>query len=121
MFIYDKDRAKREQEGDGNYDSAEKQEREILVEKHRSGATGRFKLNWVSAYTRFFNIPAAQAAQDAKDALETQNKTKPAPKKQTKKEATEQEFTEAKTRQPETATSSNSQKFVETEGKPDVF
>lgn len=91
MFIYDKDRAKKEEEGTTN--DTEKEEREILIEKHRSGATGRFKLHWVGAYTRFFNIPSAQTAQDAKDALEkSKNKVATAKKAPVKKEATEQKF-----------------------------
>ena len=88
MFIHNKNKSKEDQEGD--FSDAEKRERELIIAKHRSGRQGSFKLHWVGAYTRFFNIPAAQQAQDAKDALAKTNK--PAPKKSTKKEATEQKF-----------------------------
>ena len=111
MFIYDKDKSKREQEGAD--DKSERQEREILVEKHRGGETGTFKLQWESSYTRFFNIPSAQTAQDAKDALEAQNAaTKPDKKAAKKKDTAETKETEKK--------EATEQKFVETE-KLEVF
>jgi len=88
MFIHNKNKSKEDQEGE--ISDTEKREREIVIAKHRNGRQGSFKLHWVGAYTRFFNIPSAQSAQDAKDALEKTKK--PAPKKSTKKEVTEQKF-----------------------------
>jgi len=88
MFIHNKNKSKEDQEG--GFNDSEKRERELIIAKHRSGRQGSFKLHWVGAYTRFFNIPSAQSAQDAKDALEKVKK--PSPKKSTKKEATEQKF-----------------------------
>ena len=87
MFIHDSDRAKREQEGE----TGEKQEREIIIEKHRSGATGSFKLQWVSSFTRFFNLPAAQASQDALD-IKEKTKREVTSKPTKKKETAEQTF-----------------------------
>ena len=87
MFIHNKNKSKEDQEGE--FSDTEKRERDLIIAKHRNGRQGTFKLHWVGAYTRFFNIQSAQQAQDAKDALE---KKKPAPKKSAKKEATEQKF-----------------------------
>ena len=92
MFIHNKNKSKEDQEGDFN--DTEKRERELIIAKHRNGRQGTMKLDWIGAYTRFFNQQSAQAAQDAKDALEkklrggAQNK-KPNSKK---KEITEQKF-----------------------------
>jgi replicative DNA helicase len=89
MFVHDSDRAKREQEGGEN---TGKQEREILVEKHRGGETGNFRLQWVSSYTRFFNPTAAQASQEAQDIKDKQREEAVNKKPAKKKEVTEQTF-----------------------------
>lgn len=91
MFIHNKNKSQEDQ--DGNAVGSEKKERELIIAKHRGGRQGSFKLHWVGAYTRFFNIPAAQQAQDAKDTLEKNKKQMPKkPEKAEKKEAAEQKL-----------------------------
>jgi len=117
IFIHNKRKA----EDEGDVDNAEKQEREIIIAKHRGGRTGKFTLHWVGAYTRFFNIQSAQAAQDAKDALE-KSKTKPTVAKKviTEKKVTEQNFVENPGKEPVAKKEAPEQNFVADEGQ-DVF
>lgn len=91
MFIHNKNKGKGEGETDSN--NSEKQEREIIIEKHRAGRTGKFTLLFDGACTRFFNSPSCQAAQDAKTAAEKgRSKSNSAKQQAVEKRATEQKI-----------------------------
>ena len=83
MFIHtDRPTENNSDEEDDQPEQPEATEAEVIIAKHRKGATGVVKLAWRKEYTTFENLSQAQAAKDARKRAAQSKKPAPTPVQQ---------------------------------------